>query len=319
MNGLDAIVAATDLSAGSKHALDRAASLAHEHGAALTLVHVLAGSAIDTLRRWAGDAAAVQAIEDDARSRLAAVADELRQRHALPVDAQLAQGHAVQQVTQLALSRGADLVVTGTRGAGFVRAGLLGSTAERIARRAAQPVLMVRQMVHEPYRRVLVPVDFSDWSLDAVRLADRIAPRATLVLMHAVSVPMLGRMRLAGVGDATVAHYRGAARTDARLQLAALADRSGLPAQRLQLSTPQGEDPWMLIAEEEQARDCDLLVIGRQGRHALDELLLGSTTRRVLAECSADVLVSVRHDAADAAPPPQAAHAAGAPGGPVAR
>ncbi|HOM12263.1 MAG TPA: universal stress protein [Rubrivivax sp.] len=316
MKGLDAIVAATDLSAGSKHALDRAASLAQEHGAALTLVHVLASSAIDALRRWAGDAAAVQAVEDEARSRLDEVADEARQRHALPIDARLVQGHAVQQVAQLAHSRGADLVVTGTRGAGFVRAGLLGSTAERIARRASQPVLMVRQMVHERYRRVLVPVDFSDWSLAAVHLADRVAPRATLVLMHAVSVPMLGRMRLAGVGDATVAHYHDAARAEARQQLYALAERSGLPAQRLQLSTPQGDDPWVLIAEEEQARDCDLVVIGRQGRHALDELLLGSTTRRVLAECSADVLVSVHHD--DGAPPQQAARAtatrAGRPG-----
>lgn len=297
MNRLAAIVAASDLSAGSRHALDRAASLAQQHGAALTLVHVLASSAIDALRRWVGDAAAVQAVEDDARSRLAALADEARQRHALPIDAQLAQGHAVQQVAQLAHARGADLVVTGTRGAGFVRAGLLGSTAERIARRASQPVLMVRQMVHERYRRVLVPVDFSDWSLHALRLADRVAPDATLVLMHAVSVPLLGRMQLAGVGDATVAHYRDAARAEARQQLHALADRSALPAQRLQLSTPQGDDPWMLIAEEEQSRDCDLVVIGRQGRHVLDELLLGSTTRRVLAECSADVLVSVRHDA----------------------
>ena len=207
----------------------------------------------------------------------------------------------MQQLVHTAQTHGADLVVTGTRGAGFVRAGVLGSTAERVARRAVQPVLMVRQLVHERYRRVLVAVDFSDWSLAAVRLAARVAPGATLVLMHAVSVPMLGRMRLAGVGDATVAHYRGAARTDARLQLAALADRSGLPAQRLQLSAPLGETPWVLIAEEEQARDCDLVVIGRQGRHAVDELLLGSTTRRVLAECSADVLISVGHDAADAA------------------
>jgi nucleotide-binding universal stress UspA family protein len=38
-------------------------------------------------------------------------------------------------------------------------------------------------------------------------------------------------------------------------------------------------------------RDCELIVIGRQGRHAVEELL-GSTTRMVMSECSADVLVS---------------------------
>jgi nucleotide-binding universal stress UspA family protein len=296
------IVAATDLSAGSRHAVDRAARIAHDHGATLALAHVLTADFIDTLRRWAGDGGAAQALEDDARTRLQLLADEFRQRHALQVDAQLLQGHAVQRVVQLADALAARLVVTGTRGAGFVRAGMIGSTAERIARRSHQPVLMVRQLAHEPYRRVLVPVDFSPSSLDALRLAARIAPQATLVLMHAVTVPFLGRMQLAGVSEGVLTHYREAARTEARQQLHALAERCALPAQRLELAAPQGADPWKLIVEEEQARDCDLIVIGRQGRHALDELLLGSTTRTVLAECSADVLISVQQgDAAGAA------------------
>ena len=296
MTHLASIVAATDLSAGARHALDRAARIAHDHGAALTLVHVLAGGAIDALRRWVVDGAAAQAVQDDARERLDLLADELHQRHALQVDARLLLGHVVPHVSQLAESLGADLIVTGARGSGFVRAGMIGSTAERIARRSPQPVLMVRQMVHEPYRRVLVPVDFSPWSLAALRLADRIAPQATLVLMHAVSVPFLGRMQLAGVSDAVIAHYRAAAHAEARHQLHALAERSGLPPQRLQVATTHGADPWMSIVEEEQSRDCDLVVIGRQGRHALDELMFGSTTRTVLAECSADVLVSTHHD-----------------------
>jgi nucleotide-binding universal stress UspA family protein len=53
----------------------------------------------------------------------------------------------------------------------------------------------------------------------------------------------------------------------------------------------------MLIAQQEQEHDCELIVIGRQGRHALSELLLGSTTRMVMSECSADVLVSTRSGA----------------------
>jgi universal stress protein E len=44
-------------------------------------------------------------------------------------------------------------------------------------------------------------------------------------------------------------------------------------------------------AQKEQEHDCELIVIGRQGRHAVEELL-GSTTRMVMSECSADVLVS---------------------------
>lgn len=290
------IVAATDLSPASRHAGDRAARLARQHAAPLTLVHALASSALDELRRWAGDDTHARAVEAEAGARLSALAAELRQRHEARVETRLVAGHPVEAVTRLAEQLDADLLVTGTRGAGFVRGVLVGSTAERIARRAARPVLMVRQSVHEPYRRVLVPVDFSPWSLAALRLADGVAPDAVLVLMHGVEVPFEGRLRLAGVPDGSIARYWALARDEALRQLQELATRAGVAPERLVLSTPEGGDPWMLIAQEEQERDCDLIVIGRHGRHVLDELLLGSTTRMVLSECSADVLVSIHQE-----------------------
>lgn len=52
------------------------------------------------------------------------------------------------------------------------------------------------------------------------------------------------------------------------------------------------------IIETAEQEQCELIVMGRQGRHALGELMLGSTTRRVLAGCRADVLVSVHTAAA---------------------
>ena len=104
----------------------------------------------------------------------------------------------------------------------------------------------------------------------------------------------LRRLRLAGVADDTVARYRDAARREAQQRLHELAADSGLGADRVRLSTPGGADPWMLIVQEEQEHDCDLVVIGRQGRHAVDEFLLGSTTRMVISEGAADVLVASR-------------------------
>ena len=42
---------------------------------------------------------------------------------------------------------------------------------------------------------------------------------------------------------------------------------------------------------EVQNHDSDLIVIGRQGQSAEEDLLLGSVSRRVLTEADADVLV----------------------------
>ena len=143
---------------------------------------------------------------------------------------------------------------------------------------------------------MLVPVDFSPWSASAIGLALQAAPRATLILMHAVEVPFEGKLRLAGVADAVIGQYREAARREAQQKLGELAAHASLAADRLRLVTPDGAAPWMLIAQQEQEHDCDLIVIGRQGRHAVAELLLGSTTRMVMSECSADVLVSTHRE-----------------------
>lgn len=295
MHPLRTIVAATDFSPPSRHAAQRAALLAETTGASLTLAHALGGAALDDLRRWlADDSQATDLIERDARQRLQELALDLGRHHGIDVRPHLGVGHPVQQVVRHADEIGADLVVTGTRGAGFFRGVVFGSTAERIAKRSSRPVLMVRQLPHEPYRRLLVPVDFSDWGRAAVETALRVAPNATLVLMHAVEVPFEGKLRLAGVDEQAVLRYRETARREARLRLEQLAADAGLAHDRVRLSTPAGADPWMLIVQEEQENDCDLVVIGRQGRHALDEFLLGSTTSMVIAEGAADVLVSSR-------------------------
>ena len=295
MSTLRTIITATDFSAPSRHAAQRAALLARSSGATLTLQHTVGGSALDDLRRWlADDSQAAGAIEADARQRLEELAAELARAQGITVTTHLSIGHPVEQVIRHADEVDAGLVVTGTRGAGFFRGVVVGSTAERIAKRSFRPVLMVRQLPHEPYRRILVPVDFSPWSRSAIELARHVAPQASLVLMHAVELPFEGKMRLAGVADDTVARYRDAARREAQQRLHELAADSGLGADRVRLSTPGGADPWMLIVQEEQEHDCDLVVIGRQGRHAVDEFLLGSTTRMVISEGAADVLVASR-------------------------
>ena len=295
MSKLNTIITATDFSAPSRHAAQRAAMLAKSSGATLTLLHTVGSSALADLRRWlADDSPATHAIETDARQRLADLSAELRQAQGISVTTQLSIGHPVEQVIRHAGEVAAELVVTGTRGAGFFRGVVVGSTAERIARRSSRPVLMVRQLPHEPYRCILVPVDFSAWSHSAIAAALQIAPQATLVLMHGVELPFEGRMRLAGVADDTVMRYRDAARREALQRLHDLAAATGLDAGRVRFSTPSGADPWMLIVQEEQERDCDLVVIGRQGRHAFDEFLLGSTTRMVLSEGATDVLVACR-------------------------
>ncbi|MFT3664818.1 universal stress protein [Piscinibacter sp.] len=303
MTPLRTLLAATDFSEASLRAVERAAQLAGQHGAALTLLHTLDALALQDMARWLGDEAGdagadAGGVRDEARGRLHALAGELAARHAIAVAERLVQGHAVRSTREVAEQLQAELVLTGTRGAGIVRRMAVGSTAERIARRLARPVLMVRRAPEAAYHRVLLPVDFSPWSAGAIALAARVAPQAELLLMHAVELPFEARLRGAGAAGRGAGLYLERARLEARERLEALAAGAGLAPHRTGFVTPEGADPWMLIVRAEQERGCDLVAIGRQGRGALEEFLLGGTARMVLAEGGADVLLAAQGAAA---------------------
>jgi nucleotide-binding universal stress UspA family protein len=292
------VLAATDLSAAARRAADRAAMLAKMASASLTLAHVVKDSALEDLRRWIEERDTAQAsILEDVRRRVHALAVELGARYAIEVAEHTSVGRPVDEIARIADECEADLIVAGTLGA-RVLSHVVGSTAERIVRKSTRPVLMVRHEPRDAYRRVLVPVDFSRWSAASIEAALAVAPDAHIVLVHCVEVPFESRLRVAGVRPEVIERYRADARRESMQQLAGLAREAGLDGDRWTPLTPHGLDPWKQIVEQEQEQDCDLTVIGRHGRHALEALLLGSTTNMVIAEGRVDVLVSVTAQAA---------------------
>jgi nucleotide-binding universal stress UspA family protein len=109
--------------------------------------------------------------------------------------------------------------------------------------------------------------------------------------MHAFEVPFEGKLRYVSVDDDVIRQYRIAARQEATQKLHALRDEAGLTSSDCSLVVLHGDATWRII-EQEQERDCDLIVMGKHGENMVQELLIGSVTRRVLADCSSDVLVS---------------------------
>ncbi|MBT9475926.1 universal stress protein [Polaromonas sp.] len=293
MTPLHSLLAVTDFSAPARHAADRAAHLAHETGAQLTLLHAVPGSKLDELRQWLGAGhGAEQQLLKDAAERLQTLANELATARRVAIQAQLATGRVLDEIAREADALHADLVVLGARGAGFLRRLMLGTTSERLLLRSTQPLLVVKQTPRGPYRRVLVAVDFSPWSAHAIETARRVAPHARLLLLSAFEVPFEGKLQLAGVDTQTIEHYRRQAQASARQQLDTLAHQAGLKPGHWDACVIEG-DAWQRIVEQEQEQDCDLVVLGKHGQSAAEELLLGSVTKSVLAEGSSDVLVSV--------------------------
>lgn len=312
------VLACTDFSAPALQAAERAARIARAQGAALHLLHTVASGTLDELKRWLGaDAPPAQAVLAQADAELQAqarslaadwqvptrgTADAADRAAAVPLHRHLDTGSVPEQAQRLAEALPADLVVLGARGAGALRRLVLGTTADRLLRLLQQPALVVRHPAQAAYRRVLVALDFSPWSMATLQTARRVAPDALLVLLHVAQVPFGDKLRFAGVPEDTVAHYRRRAHAEALQQLHALAHDVGLAGAAWQPLVLEGE-AWQQVLRAEQQAQADLLVLGKQGRTAAADLLLGSVTRHVLAEGSADLLVCTTHADADTAAP----------------
>lgn len=294
MTAFQRILVATDLSAPARRAAERGAMLSRQTQAALDLLHVADLSPLDHLRQWLpGQAQDMpQRVLEAAQAQVQALADLLRQRHGVAANTHVRSGAVMNEQVRIVMELQADLLVCGARGERVVRHLLLGTTAQRILRTTPCPVLVVKRSPHEGYRRVLVPVDFSDASLGTLALARRIAPGAELVLLHACEVPLEGHLRYARVEEDTLTQYRTVARQVATEKLEALRVQAGLASEECHCIVQYG-DPALRTVEQEQDQDCNLIVMGKHGEGPVADLLLGSVTKHVLAESQCDVLVSV--------------------------
>jgi nucleotide-binding universal stress UspA family protein len=171
---LGTILLATDGNEDSTRAALAAADLSMVTGAHLHVVHV-----------WTGappPAHPGRTLDD--YSRLAAEeAGEILRRHAwyARVDGaevageHLRAGKPSEEITALAEELDADLVVLGSRGAGWLKRLVTGSVSEGVARGAQCPVLVVRATAAWPPTRIVVGDDGSGPAMRAGELAAELA------------------------------------------------------------------------------------------------------------------------------------------------
>jgi nucleotide-binding universal stress UspA family protein len=136
---LRSILCAVDFSHTSRAALRAAADLACAHGSRLTVLFVddpMLVAAAKAAHDVRGSAASTEAALERFIGRTV---------HPLPAEvrAMVTSGTPVDEILTAARRQQADLIVIGTRGLGKVARMLLGSTTDRVLRRARVPVLAV--------------------------------------------------------------------------------------------------------------------------------------------------------------------------------
>ncbi|HWS74714.1 MAG TPA: universal stress protein [Quisquiliibacterium sp.] len=294
MTRIGSILLATDFSEDAGHAATRAAMLASEAQASLTLMHVLPAPMLQSLRSMFGNASGAEAgLLDDARQSLSALAAMLAAAAGRAVGEELRVGRVVDEI--LGASSGFDLLVLGAHGANPLRDLIIGTTAERLLSKLRRPALVIRQPARESYRQVVVAIDFSPDSSAALRTALEVAPNAAITAVHAFDIPFENKLRAAGVPDDEVERHRVQARQSAMQEIERTAVQAGAAPGSIARIVQQGA-PGRLLLEHAEHLGADLIVVGKHGQSGVEELLLGSVTRHLLADARCDVLVA-RHAA----------------------
>lgn len=294
---LGSILLATALGPGSSPAARRALQLAQQHAATLHVLHVIEPAESfatfrGRLRALLGAGATSpehveESVEHDASARLqtrfAGVSTA-----AGPVLTAVRAGTSAEEIVSFADAVDAELIVLGAVASDGAPG--VGTTAERVVRRATRPVLLVRHQPLGPYRRVLVGVDFSPPSRAALAAALRLAPEADVVTGHAADAVFEARLRHTGAPDAMVEQFRAQLLDLVGQELDALLAEVVPEHSPVRTSVRSGRPSTVLLDLARLTR-AELLVVGGSGIGRIDRLLLGSVAVHVMREAVGDVLV----------------------------
>jgi nucleotide-binding universal stress UspA family protein len=285
------ILIATDFSPRGERAMQRAAQLASEHAAELYLLHALPALPLEVFKRLIAETPleTEQRLYNRAKIALQNRAEILASK-GIRVKHHVAIGRAHVEINRYAQSHHADLIVIGDQGESFARELFLGTTASKTLRTGHHPLLIVRQEPTDRYKHVLVPVDFSKNSLNALEVALKAAANASIQVLHVVEMPLGQKLKQAGYDAERVDHYRDEMLTHAREGMEKIVSDYAQGDARVTSIIEYGRAA-DTIREKTQALDIDLVVIGKRGQTELDEALFGSVTKHILYETSCDVLV----------------------------
>jgi nucleotide-binding universal stress UspA family protein len=198
-----------------------------------------------------------------------------------------------QAIQTVADTTGADLLVVGTHGRTGLEHVLIGSTAERVVRMAPCPVLTVKADKHGmsavkigTIKRIVVPVDLSGCSLDALEYAAQFAKQigASITILHAME-PVAYGLDFSLTLAMEWKHHREY--LEERLTvLSACLTAHGVQADHvLQPGLPADS-----ITAYVTQQDYDLMIMGTHGRRGLSHILVGSIAGAMLRHAACPVL-----------------------------
>jgi nucleotide-binding universal stress UspA family protein len=295
------ILVPLDGSEFAEQALPRAAALAAHHGAELLLVQALdlvsARAALDPMEAPLVPPPA--AIRKSVESYLQHQGRDARGLGAPAVRELVLDGPPVEAIARVVAAEAVDLVVLTTHGRGAVGRMFLGGVAHGLLHRLTVPLLLLRPgAAPHPasgFRRVLLPVDQTGFSEQALATAERVTagmPSELTVLSVVTAWPTTGFEADAGVVAGLYEELTARELREREVyvgQVAAELRARGHAVVRGRIELGGSVAGTILDVAEEL--DADLIAIATHGARGARGLMLGSVADKVVRAARCAVLV----------------------------
>ncbi|SHK24735.1 universal stress protein [Thermocrinis minervae] len=184
----------------------------------------------------------------------------------------------------------ADLVLMGSHKKGLIERVLIGSTAEKVARYSKKPVLILKGKLVESFRKVLIAFDYSSYSEKALEFAVKLLRpmKPEIILLHVketLEIPLVEHIK-SSVSEV----YEREKEVYLRNRVESL-QAEGITASYKFVETGLYLSVWEAIVNQAKEEDVDLIVLGSKGMSALERVLLGSVSEKVLRRSEIPILI----------------------------
>jgi universal stress protein E len=293
VNPLKSILVGIDFSDCSESTLFQAARLAKSHQAILHVFHVVDQLVLRELQDVLS--LPTEQVEEQVRTDCLRDMEKLIAKldSAPEVQVTVAFGSPLDEIIRQVKAVSAGLLVLGTRGGSSPSTGT-GTLAMISVRKVPTQVMLVRPSHLEPFRTVVVCVDFSDISSTLVHHAAQIARNdgSQLHLLHVFAPPWQRLHYMAPTPQASPyfrQEYLHALKARLESYLEALPEdlRQGL---QVQCELVQNNNYAYGILDYTRDSNADLVVLGNKGRTNLRYIFLGSTAERVVQNTACSLL-----------------------------
>jgi len=291
------VLCGIDFSSCSERALKHAAAVARWYGAQLRTLHVFAlAPPVTMLPPLASPPPVFTLTAADRQQVLAHMRQLGAAAGAGGAEPVLCESpNVAAEILDQALEWPADLVVLGSHGYSGLTRLVLGSVAEKVIRLLRCPVLIVPHLATGPvppgdvkFDRILCAVDFSASSLAAL------AYGLSLGAETGARVTVLNTIEWRTEAPATFIageeEARARAEADHRQKLEALVPAPVRDYCEVETTVAEGKAAREILRQV-TARQSDLIVLGLQGRGALDLAVFGSNAQDVVRRAACPVLI----------------------------